>query len=145
MIAPVPVKQPWRIWVMYHVNPLRSDNITTTKQSSTTIPLIYSMTYNLAVCCCTLHRTCFSHHHVCVARNSKTTIWPFNIHTPQPSISSSTQATCHKWAVPRRCMRHNSCDFTNPIDGLPVCVLSYIFAWHRGSSGQRPPVACTGD
>ena len=31
------------------------------------------------------------------------------------------------------------------IDGLPVCVLSYIFAWHRGSSGQRPPVACTGD
>ena len=24
------------------------------------------------------------------------------------------------------------------IDGLPVCVLSYIFAWHRGSSGQPP-------
>ena len=25
-----------------------------------------------------------------------------------------------------------------PIGGLPMCVLSYIFAWHRGSSGQRP-------
>ena len=24
------------------------------------------------------------------------------------------------------------------IGGLPMCVLSYIFAWHRGSSGQRP-------
>ena len=24
------------------------------------------------------------------------------------------------------------------IEGLPMCVLSYIFAWHRGSSGQRP-------
>ena len=31
------------------------------------------------------------------------------------------------------------------IGGLPMCVLSYIFAWHRGSSGQRPPVVCTGD
>ena len=24
------------------------------------------------------------------------------------------------------------------IGGLPMCVLSYILAWHRGSSGQRP-------
>ena len=24
------------------------------------------------------------------------------------------------------------------IGGLPMCVLSYIFAWHRGSSGQPP-------
>ena len=32
-----------------------------------------------------------------------------------------------------------------PIGGLPMCVLSYIFAWHRGSSGQRPPAVCTGD
>ena len=31
------------------------------------------------------------------------------------------------------------------IGGLPMCVLSYIFAWHWGSSGQRPPVVCTGD
>ena len=25
-----------------------------------------------------------------------------------------------------------------PIGGLPMCVLSYIFAWHRGSSGLPP-------
>ena len=25
-----------------------------------------------------------------------------------------------------------------PIGGLPMCVLSYIFAWHRGSSGPPP-------
>ena len=24
------------------------------------------------------------------------------------------------------------------IGGLPMCVLSYIFSWHRGSSGQPP-------
>ena len=28
--------------------------------------------------------------------------------------------------------------FYDAIGGLPMCVLSYIFAWHRGSSGQRP-------
>ena len=33
MIAPVPVKQPWRIWQMNHMNLLRTDDIMTTKQS----------------------------------------------------------------------------------------------------------------
>ena len=32
-----------------------------------------------------------------------------------------------------------------PIGGLPVCVLSYILAWHWCSSGQQPPLVYTGD
>ena len=35
MIAPVPVKQPWRIWVIQHVNPPSCDAVTTTKHSTT--------------------------------------------------------------------------------------------------------------
>ena len=32
----------------------------------------------------------------------------------------------------------SECSNKAAIDGLPVYVLSYIFAWHRGSSGQPP-------
>ena len=34
-IAPVPVKTPWRLWVIKHVNPTISNNLTTTQQNPT--------------------------------------------------------------------------------------------------------------
>ena len=46
MIAPVSVKQPWRIWV----NATRTDNIATTKQS-TTKPCTYCMEYTAHLFC----------------------------------------------------------------------------------------------
>ena len=44
MIAPVSVKQPWRIWVNASYEATRTDNIGTTKQS-TTKPCTYCMEY----------------------------------------------------------------------------------------------------
>ena len=46
MIAPVPVKQAWRIWVNASGESTTMDNTTTTKQS-TTKPCAYSMGYTL--------------------------------------------------------------------------------------------------
>ena len=42
MIAPVPVKEPWRLWVIHHVNLLRELNMTTVEQSTTKLGA-YSM------------------------------------------------------------------------------------------------------
>ena len=41
-----------------------------------------------------------------------------------------------KWTYVYNQWKHSIVHFE--IGGLPMCVLSYIFAWHRGSSGQRP-------
>ena len=46
-IAPVPVKQPWRIWVNY-MNALRAEDTTITWES-TTKPCAYFMGYNVIV------------------------------------------------------------------------------------------------
>ena len=55
MIAPVPVKQPWRMWVNKSHELLRTDYINKTKQSITK-PCTYFMGCIVPCCCCLLNK-----------------------------------------------------------------------------------------